>query len=292
MFKDELNVKYSENLSLKELTTFKAGGEADFVLFPETIEEIISCLDLIKKYNMPYYILGKGSNVLFTDKGFKGAIIRLGNNFSDMVVNGNTVRAQSGATLTALFKLAYENSLTGLEFASGIPGSVGGGVCMNAGAYGGELKDVIKSVTVLKDNKIVKLSNEECDFSYRNSRIAKEGLIVLEAEFTLEKGDKNSIKSLSDDFNKRRAEKQPINKPSAGSTFKRPEGYFAGKLIEDAGLRGYRIGGACVSEKHCGFVVNDNNGTSEDILNLIAYVQKTVNEKFGVSLETEVKIIK
>jgi UDP-N-acetylmuramate dehydrogenase len=280
-----------ENEPMSKHTTFRIGGVADVFVMPDSIEKIKSCIDIAKENNVPYYVVGNGSNLLVKDKGFRGVIIQLFTSFNAVEVNGNVIRSQCGAMLSGISRTALNNSLTGLEFASGIPGTLGGAVCMNAGAYGGEMKQIIKSVTVLKDGEVLTLSNEECDFSYRNSRIMREGMLVLEAEIELEKGNFDDIKAKMDELSQQRISKQPLEYPSAGSTFKRPEGYFAGKLIDDSGLRGYRVGGAQVSEKHCGFVVNRGGATAEDVLTLMEDVNRIVKEKFGVGLEPEVRII-
>ncbi len=289
-FKNNLkNVVFNE--TMKKHTTFKIGGNADIFIVPENIDEVVKSIDLCEKNNIPYYILGNGSNLLVGDKGFRGAIIQIFKNLSKIEVCGNIIKAESGALLSAISKKALENGLCGLEFAAGIPGTLGGGICMNAGAYGGEMKDVISKVTVLKDGKIFEISGYQADFQYRNSRILKEGMIVLDAELVLKEGDFNEINAKMMEFNKLRSEKQPLDFPSAGSTFKRPEGYFAGKLIMDSGLRGYAVGGAAVSEKHCGFVINKGGATAEDVLRLIENVKNIVYDKFNVVLEPEIRII-
>ncbi|WP_317367795.1 UDP-N-acetylmuramate dehydrogenase [uncultured Tyzzerella sp.] len=282
IFKDE---------PMKKHTTFKIGGNADFLLLPKTIEQILGCIKICKENNIDYYIIGNGSNLLVSDKGFRGAIIKLLKNFNKIEIDKNIIKAQAGATLSAIAKKAYNNSLKGLEFASGIPGTIGGGVCMNAGAYGGELKDVIKQVTILKDNEIVVLSNNECEFEYRNSKILKENLTVLEVYIELENGKQEDILEKMKQNNKTRNEKQPVEYPSAGSTFKRPLNNFAGKLIMEAGLAGKTIGGACISKKHCGFIINNGNATCEDVLKLADFACTKVKEKFDINLEKEVRVI-
>lgn len=281
------------NQPMKKYTTFRIGGNADFVLLPKTVEEIQNCIECCENNSIKYYIIGNGSNLLVSDKGFRGAIIRFGSNFSDIDIDTNTnvITAKAGAILAKVANLAYENSLTGIEFAGGIPGTVGGGVCMNAGAYDGELKDFITSVTVLQNNKIITLTNEECEFEYRNSKILKNSLVVLEVTLELKNGIKDEILSKMKGFNKLRNEKQPVEFPSAGSTFKRPIGNFAGKLIMDSGLRGKSVGDACVSEKHCGFIINKNDASFDDVINLIELVKQEVSSQFGVTLEEEVRIV-
>ena len=289
-FKNNLeNVLFDE--PMKKHTTFKIGGNADIFIAPKNIDEVKKSISLCKELNVPFYVIGNGSNLLVSDKGFRGAIIQIFKNMSKIEVNGNIIKAEAGAFLTTVSKTALENNLTGLEFAGGIPGTIGGGISMNAGAYGGELKDVVKKVTVLKNDEVIELSNEDACFEYRNSKILKEKMIVLETELVLEKGDFQQIKTKMTEFNKSRSEKQPLEFPSAGSTFKRPEGYFAGKLVMDAGLRGYTVGGAMVSEKHCGFVVNKGSATAKDVITLMEDVKNIVNDKFGVILEPEVRII-
>ena len=283
------NVIFDE--PMKKHTTFRIGGNADAFIIPESIEEVLLSIDLCEKNNIPYYILGNGSNVLVGDKGFRGAVIKIFKNLSKVEVSGSSIKAEGGALLSAVSKKALENGLQGLEFASGIPGTLGGGVCMNAGAYGGEMKDVIYKVTVLKDGRVFEISNNQAEFSYRNSRMLKEKMVVLGAEMVLKKGNKDEISAKMMEFNRLRSEKQPLDFPSAGSTFKRPEGYFAGKLIMDSGLRGYTVGGAAVSEKHCGFVINKGGATAKDVLTLIDNVKKIVYDKFNVMLEPEIRII-
>lgn len=277
--------------SMKKHTSFKIGGNADILLLPYNIDEIKTCIRTCINNNIDYYIMGNGSNLLVSDKGYRGVIIKLFKNFNVIEVKGNFIRAEAGATLCSITKRACENSLEGIEFASGIPGTIGGGVCMNAGAYDGELKDIVETVTILKDDEIKILNNSECEFEYRNSKLLKENLIVLEVLIKLKKGNKDEISLKMKDINKRRNEKQPIEYPSAGSMFKRPLNNFAGKLIMEAGLRGKTIGGACVSEKHCGFIINKGGATCKDVLDLADEVSKTVDDKFNVKLEKEVRVI-
>jgi UDP-N-acetylmuramate dehydrogenase len=292
LFKNAINPQaIKPNEPMSRHTTFKTGGPAEVMLLPSTAEEVRRLVDICRSNDIDYRIIGNGSNLLVGDKGIKGAVIKLGKDFSAVELSGTWIKAQAGALLSSVANAAYRASLTGLEFASGIPGTLGGGVCMNAGAYGGELKDVVVSVTVLHNGELVTLSAQECEFAYRHSRIMDEGMIVLEAELELKQGSSEEIKATMEDYAQRRRSKQPLDKPSAGSTFKRPEGYFAGKLIEDAGLKGFSVGGACVSEKHCGFVVNNGNATSKDILTLIEEVENRVYTAFGVKLEPEVRII-
>ena len=273
-------------------TTFRIGGPADYFVMPETVEELANVLKLCREEKVPYFILGNGSNLLVGDKGFSGVVIQLYKNFDGLSVEGTKVTAKSGAMLIRVAKEAAKAGLTGLEFASGIPGTIGGAMVMNAGAYGGEMKDVVTSVTVLTQNGDIKtLSGEEMNFRYRGSVVEEEGYIVLEAVMELAEGKLEEIQARIEELSVQRRTKQPIEYPSAGSTFKRPEGYFAGKLIQDANLRGYQVGGAQVSEKHCGFVINAGGATAADVMQLMQDVSDRVKEQFGVTLEPEVKRI-
>lgn len=287
-------IQLKEGELLRNHTTFRIGGAAKYFAVPKNEEEIMEAVDFAIVKDLPYYILGKGSNVLFADEGYPGVIIEIGAGMEKVERIGDTgIRAQAGVSLSALAAFAAREGLTGLEFAGGIPGTLGGAVTMNAGAYGGEMKDVIVSAKVMDEEGTVKvLSCEELVLGYRTSIVQKKQLVVLEAEFLLNPGTTEEIQNTMKELNAKRREKQPLEYPSAGSTFKRPEGYFAGKLIEDAGLRGYRVGDAQVSEKHCGFVVNRGNATCAEVLQLIEEVQKKVKEQFGVQLEPEVRIIR
>ena len=277
---------------MKRHTTFRIGGPADFFLLPSTVDEVRGILEICREEELPYFILGNGSNLLVSDKGYRGVIIQLYRNFSNISVEGNEICASSGALLSQIAAAARNASLTGFEFAGGIPGTLGGAVFMNAGAYGGELKDVLKEAVVMTEQgEILTLPVEKLDMGYRTSRIKKAGYLVLEARLVLEQGDMDKIRDITKDLTEKRVSKQPLEYPSAGSTFKRPEGYFAGKLIMDAGLRGYQIGDAQVSEKHCGFVINKGNATAADVLTLIENVREKVQEQFGVTLEPEVKFL-
>lgn len=284
------NVKLQEPMS--KHTTFRIGGPADFYLCPHSTKEVQQTIQICKEENLPYFILGNGSNLLVSDKGYRGVIIQLWKNFSDISVKDCCITAKAGALLSKVAAEALEEGLTGMEFASGIPGTIGGAVFMNAGAYGGEMKDIIKEVKVLDDQGEVRvLSNEEMKLGYRTSIVKEKGYTVLSAVLQLKKGEVSVIRETMEDLKNRRTSKQPLDMPSAGSTFKRPEGYFAGKLIMDSGLRGFSVGGAQVSEKHCGFVVNKGGATAEDVTALIREVQRRVKEKFGVELETEVRFL-
>jgi UDP-N-acetylmuramate dehydrogenase len=242
--------------------------------------------------NGDFFLLGNGSNLLVSDKGIRGAVIHLSKGFNNIDIKDNIITAKAGATLAGIARVAYDNSLTGFEFAAGIPGSLGGAIVMNAGAYDGEMKNVVRSVKLMDYNgNIVTKTNEEMHFSYRHSLLKEESYIVLEVEIALEKGDQADIKAKMDDLSQRRRDKQPLEYPSAGSTFKRPEGYFAAKLIDDAGLRGYSVGGAQVSTKHCGFVINTGNATATDVYTLINDVQNRVKKSSGVEIEPEVILV-
>jgi UDP-N-acetylmuramate dehydrogenase len=279
-----------KNEPMKNHTSFKIGGAADEFASASGKEEIIELINYAKEKKIPYFIMGNGSNILVSDKGIRGLVIKISGNFSGYEVSGNIIKAESGALLSTLSKAAQKSSLSGIEFASGIPGTLGGAIYMNAGAYGGEMSSIVKSVTYLENGEIKKI-NDGFGFGYRRSVFADLGAVILEAELELEKGNPDEIKAQMDDYKIRRTEKQPLSMPSAGSVFKRPQGYFAGRLIEDAGLKGFQIGGAKVSEKHAGFIVNTGGATAEDVLALIKYIQKNVKEKFNVELETEVKIV-
>ena len=281
-------VKLQEPMKLH--TTFRVGGNAEYFVEP-TADEVGPLLTLLKQEEISYTVIGNGSNLLVSDEGVPGVVICLGTQMADVSVSGNKIKAQAGILLSRLASFAASNALSGLEFASGIPGTLGGAIAMNAGAYGGEMKDVVESVEVLEDGEVKTYSCEDMDFSYRHSVVQEKEMIVLSVTLSLTPGNADEITASVKELNAKRIEKQPLNFPSAGSTFKRPEGYFAGKLIEDAGLRGYRVGGAQVSEKHCGFVVNTGDATAADIYHLILDVQKKVKEQFDVTLEPEVRMI-
>ena len=281
-------IKYNEPLSSH--TSFNIGGPADVFVSVENADELSKVIAFAKEENINYFLLGNGSNVLASDEGFRGIIIKLTGDFNEATVDGEIIKAGAGITLTKLANVAMNASLTGLEFASGIPGTLGGALFMNAGAYGGEMCQVVTSVKVLDkaDGSIKSFTNEEMEFGYRHSALKENGCIALSCEMKLSTSDATTIRETMLDLNKRRKEKQPLEYPSAGSTFKRPEGYFAGKLIEDAGLGGYTVGGAQVSEKHKGFVINKGGATAKDVKDLIDHVIKTVKEKDNVTLEPEV----
>lgn len=277
---------------LRNHTTFRVGGKADAFLSVNNEEELKKAVQLCKEKNVPYFILGNGSNLLVSDNGFRGLVISVGEGMASISVDGNRITAQAGALLSTVAQTAAKNSLAGMEFASGIPGSIGGAIVMNAGAYDGEMKMVVESVTLLTEaGEVCTFTCEEMEFGYRTSRLKREKGIVLSVTLSLVEGDMAAIQDKMKDFAGRRREKQPLEYPSAGSTFKRPEGMFAGKLIMDAGLRGYTVGGAQVAEKHCGFVINKGGATAMDVYTLIGDVQKKVEEEFGVVLEPEVILV-
>ncbi len=270
-------------------TTFRIGGEAACFIRISSEEQLRKLIPYFENVGVEYFVLGKGSNLLVGDKGYPGVILQISDACQQIEAEENRLQVQAGAALSKVALFAMERGLEGLEFAAGIPGTVGGGVVMNAGAYGGEMKQVVESVRVLSsEGEILTLDNDTMEFGYRTSIIRNRNFTVLSVTFRLREGNREEIRARIEDFQKRRMEKQPLNYPSAGSTFKRPEGYFAGKLIMDAGLRGFQIGDARVSDKHCGFVVNVGKATARDVTDVIEEVQERVRERFGVSLEREV----
>jgi UDP-N-acetylmuramate dehydrogenase len=276
---------------MKDHTSFKVGGPADLLLIPESRDQLLAVLKILKGVNHPVFIIGNGSNLLVKDKGFRGIMIKT-TGLKKVDVVGETLIAEPGISLKELADVALSASLTGLEFASGIPGSLGGAATMNAGAYDGEMKHCIKSLEVLtEDGSIKTIPLEDCQFGYRQSVLQKNKWVLLAVTIGLSHGNQSAIRDKMEDLNSRRSDKQPLEYPSAGSTFRRPEGYYAGQLVQDAGFKGYRLGGAQVSEKHSGFVINKDNATAADILNLIAAIQNGVKEQFGVELKTEVIVI-
>ncbi len=278
-----------QNEPLNKHTTFRVGGEADLFIKLSNKEQLIRLIPFLKKVEIDFFILGNGSNVLVSDNGYRGAILHIGDRMSEITVNGNMVTAQSGALMSKVAKCALEHSLTGLEFASGIPGTIGGGVMMNAGAYEGEIGQITHSVLIMNEaGELMELDHDFMEFGYRTSVVKNRPYVVLEVTLELSSGDRETIKTKMEQLAIQRREKQPLEYPSAGSTFKRPRGHYAGKLIMDAGLRGFSIGGACVSEKHCGFVVNKGGATAADILEVIKEVQDRVYDRFDVTLEREV----
>lgn len=281
------------NEPMKDHTTFRIGGDADAFVRISDKEKLAKVLRYLGQVEIPYYILGNGSNLLVADEGYRGVIIEIAEKMNEVRVEGSCLVCQAGALLSKVARTAYENGLTGLEFAAGIPGTIGGGVVMNAGAYGGELKNVVTQVAVMdRAGEELIFDNEAMEFGYRTSLIKKYPYIVTEVTLQLAEGDRDVIKAAMDDYGTRRREKQPLEYPSAGSTFKRPEGHFAGALIQDAGLKGYTVGGAQVSEKHSGFVINKGDATAADVRSLMEHVQKTVKAKFNVTLEPEVIYLK
>jgi len=280
------------DVSMKEHTSMRVGGMAKMLILPSCKEEIIEIIKILIGTKIPYYVIGNGTNLIVSDEGYSGVIIKLAGNYSDINVSGSEITALSGASLSAVSNTAMMNSLSGLEFASGIPGTIGGAVAMNAGAYGFEMKDVVNQTSCIDESgNLLLLNGTEHGFAYRSSRIQKEKLIVLEVKMRIQRGEISDIKEKIRYFNACRREKQPLDLPSAGSVFKRPQGFFAGKLIEEAGLKGYRIGGAKISEKHCGFIVNTGDAAASDVIQLIEYVKERVYQCSGVMLEHEVKIL-
>ena len=292
-FAEKCGATVIKDAPMKKYTSFKCGGNASVLVIPDCVDSLKKIIDFCNSQNIKPLIIGNGSNLLVTDNGINGVVIKIGSDISKIeLLDETTIRCEAGASLKSLCMFALENSLSGLEFAYGIPGTLGGAVYMNAGAYGGEMKDVIFSTTNIDlDGKIGELFQEDLNLRYRGSAYTDNNYTIVSAVMKLKKADKKDIKEAMDDKLQKRKEKQPLEYGSAGSTFKRPTGYFAGALIEQSGLKGYTVGGAQVSEKHAGFVINKNNATATDVINLIRDVQKIVFEKHGVMLETEVKII-
>lgn len=284
-------VKYNEKMS--KYTTMRVGGPCDCIVFPDEISKIKEVIDFCKNENITFFVIGNGSNLLVKDEGIHGVVIKLGHRFSKIELDGEYILAYAGATMPALSQLAKKNSLKGLEFACGIPGTIGGGVKMNAGAYGSQISDILYEVTYMDEKEKIKtIKNKDCSFGYRKSIFTiNPNYVILSAKFKLERGNIDEIENKMKENSLARKAKQPLEYPNFGSVFKRPEGYFVGKLVDDAGLRGYKIGGAQVSTKHTGFIVNVDNATCKDVLDLIGYVQTTVYNKFNVKLTPEVIII-
>lgn len=286
----EQNVRVDEPMS--KHTTFRIGGPAQLFVTPQTTEELGQVVLSCNAYKIPFFMLGHGSNLLVSDDGMQGVVIQLYRNFSDFSIEGTMVRAQAGVMLHMLGNAVRDAGLTGFEFAAGIPGTLGGAIMMNAGAYGGEMKDIVAKVQLMDANgNLLEKTGEEMEFGYRHSIVEEKGYIVLGATLALQQGDKEAVAAKMEELATARKTKQPLEFPSAGSTFKRPEGYFAGKLIMDAGLQGYSVGGAQVSEKHCGFVINKGGATAADVMQLIQDIRQTVYDKFQVQLEPEIKLI-
>lgn len=277
---------------MREHTSFKVGGPADILVLPSNIEQVADIIKLCKAEGIKPFIMGNGTNLIVREKGIRGIVIKIYDKMNRCYVKGDIIEAEAGILLSKLTKTALDNGLSGLEFAGGIPGTLGGAVAMNAGAYGGEMKDVvIYTEYVDSEGELRELKGEQHEFGYRSSIIQKNGGVVVKSVLKMQKRDKAAIKALMDELSKRRKENQPLEFPSAGSIFKRPQGYYTGKLIQDCGLKGYRIGGAEVSAKHCGFIVNTGKASADDVIALINYIQKKVKESYGVDLETEVKIV-
>ncbi len=275
---------------MKKHTTFRIGGPADYFVMPQSEEEAAAAIAVCREEQVPYSIVGNGSNLLVSDAGYRGVVIQIFKEMSGVETEGVRICAQAGASLAKIAGAALEAGLTGFEFAAGIPGTLGGACVMNAGAYGGEMRDVLVNVTVLDESgRIRKIENADLELGYRSSIIAKKGYIVLGAEIELKNGSQDEIRERMNELREKRVSKQPLEYPSAGSTFKRPEGYFAGKLIQDAGLRGFRVGDAMVSEKHCGFVINAGEASAAEVDSLMRQVSERVQAQFGVALEPEVK---
>lgn len=277
---------------MKNQTTFRIGGPADILIIPNSIKDLRQALGILKSMDMPSMIMGAGSNLLVSDKGIRGVVIKIGPGFDDIKTVKNLLVCGAGATLTAISRQAQKAGLTGLEFAVGIPGSIGGALVMNAGAYGGEISQVIKTATVMdRDGNLKTYPNQDLNFSYRHSRFLEEDLIALEATFELQSGNKEEILKKMQELTEQRRSKQPIEHFCAGSVFKRPPNNYVGPLIERAGLKGFRIGGAEVSKKHAGFIVNIDNATCEDVISLIILIQETIKEKEGIVLEPEIRVV-
>jgi UDP-N-acetylmuramate dehydrogenase len=284
------HVKLNEPMAVH--TSIKIGGPADIIVSPDNEDTLSKAYIYCLENKVPVFVMGNGTNLIVRDNGLRGVVIKIHNNFNSYKIIDDKIIAQAGILLSRLSKIALQNELSGMEFAEGIPGTLGGAVTMNAGAYNGEMSFVVQSIKYLdKTGKIKSLGNKELEFGKRSSFVQKDGGIVLEAEMQLKKADKHQVSEQMNQFAKMRKEKQPLELPSAGSVFKRPEGNYAGKLIEDCGLKGLKIGGAQVSEKHCGFIVNIEKATACDVIDLIAHIQKTVKDNYGVELQTEVKII-
>lgn len=297
-YKDIISQKLSKfnlkkNYPMKNVTSFHIGGSADFFVRPTSVNEILEILKIAKDYSYPVFVMGNGSNLLVSDKGIRAIVIQLTDNFNKLTkIDDYTVEVDAGMSMTSLSKYFLENSLEGFEFACGIPGTLGGAVTMNAGAYDSMMSNVVTEVIALdKDMNLKKISNENMKFSYRNSIISKDNMVVLTVRIRLLKGIYDDIKAKMDDYTYRRTSKQPLSAYSAGSTFKRPEGHFAGKLIQDSGLKGIVMKNAAVSSMHSGFIINTGNATCEEVINLITFVKQVVSNKFNVMLEEEVKII-
>lgn len=288
-FISEDRIKINE--PMKNHTSFQIGGACDILVLPRSQSEIKKIIDLCRENQTPFFVMGNGTNLLIKDSGIRGVVIKLAQNFNDIKVDGNIITCKAGVAMSAISRVALENSLSGLEFANGIPGSVGGACVMNAGAYGGEMADVVKKVKVMDfEGNVYEMSKDQIGYSYRKSSLQKGDKILLEVEMELKPGNYDEIKSKMEKCMSLRRQKQPLNMPSAGSAFKRPKDNYAGLLIEKAGLKGYSIGGAMVSDLHAGFIVNTGNATCADVEALLNHVKKVVKEKFNIELEPEIKI--
>ena len=285
---DESKIKVNE--SMKKHTSFKVGGNAKYFITATDIEDVRNVLKLAKEENVNLFVLGNGSNVLFKDEEYDGIVLQI--KLNNIEIEENKILVEAGAKNAIVAKQLLEHSLAGFEFAAGIPGTIGGAVRMNAGAYGGEIKDILETVTYMKENgEVVTIQNQQCDFSYRHSIFCENPYIILSCTFALQKGDKHKIQEKMNEYMQSRKEKQPLEYPSAGSTFKRGKDFITAKLIDECGLKGYQIGGAAVSEKHAGFIINKDNATATDIINLIDYVKKVVLQKTGKKIELEIEIV-
>ncbi len=288
----ENGITYKENEPLADYTTMKIGGACDILVIPKEEEHIAALIQLCRREDIPYFVLGRGSNVLVHDNGYRGCVIYIGKSRASIEIKGELVTATAGAGLSTVCKAALEDSLTGMEFAYGIPGSVGGALYMNAGAYGGEMKDIVYSCRYIdEEGALREMSAEEMQLSYRHSVFSGRRCVITSVTMRLEKGDKSEIKAKMEELMSRRKEKQPLEFPSCGSTFKRPVGYFAAALIEECGLKGYTVGGAQVSEKHSGFVINRGGASYEDVMSVVKHVKDTVREQKGVELECEMLVL-
>lgn len=284
------NIKYNEPMS--KHTSFRIGGPADILLLPGNISELLAAVQWAKSESVPYFVIGAGSNILVKDGGIRGLVIKMGQNFKQIMINNTSIVATSGIRLSELSKRAAEAGLSGLEFAEGIPGTLGGAVFMNAGAYGGEIGNLVTNVSCLDSKgELVKLSGSQLSFGYRHSIFQNLDYIILEVELNLVRGEPEEIKAQMREYASHRKEKQPIERPSAGSVFRRPEGKYVGPMIEELGLKGYCVGDAKVSLKHAGFIINRGQATARDVLDLIAHIQAKVRENYGVELESEIRII-
>ncbi len=291
-FCDSIGCRYSDSALMSNYTSFKIGGKADAMVFPDELKKLSSVIEYLGRNEIRFLTVGKGSNMLISDEGFRGVIINTSELNKIELIDETTIKCQSGASLASLCRFALDNSLTGLEFAFGIPGSAGGAAFMNGGAYGGEMKDVLVSCEhITPDGRLEAFSGDKLDLSYRHSAYSDNNNVIYSLTVKLQKGEKAEIKAKMDELMSRRKDKQPLEYPSAGSTFKRPEGYFAGALIEQCNLKGYTVGGAQVSEKHAGFVINKGGATAADVMAVVEHCRKTVFEKCGVMLEPEVRII-